>query len=255
MNLILKTLRDIKNIGFLYTTSKILKYPFNYLNNNKKLHKIFKSESIELRFNEIFKTNYWSSKESVSGSGSTLWYTENLRNKLPDIFDRYSIKTIFDAPCGDLNWMNLLLLKININYIGGDIVKDLIDLNKSKYEKSNINFIHIDLTKQEFPKADLMLCRDCLFHLSYQDTKALLNNFINSGIPYLLTTTHKNYNHFHNKNVKTGDFRLIDLFSAPYQFDPNPLERIDDWIDPYPQREMCLWTRDQIVTALNAWSV
>jgi hypothetical protein len=98
-----------------------------------------------------------------------------------------------------------------------------------------------------------MILRDCLFHLSYEDTKLVLKNFINSGIPFLLTTTHKNISGFQNKNITTGSFREIDLFSIPYSFDSKPITRIDDWIYPDPEREMCLWSRDQIITSLNVW--
>jgi NH3-dependent NAD+ synthetase len=49
------------------------------------------------------------------------------------------------------------------------------------------------------------------------------------------------------------DFREIDLFSTPYSFDPEPIERIDDWMYPEPEREMCLWSRDQIIASINSW--
>ena len=34
----------------------------------------------------------------------------------------------------------------------------------------------------EFPKVDLMFCRDCLFHLSFSDIRKVLINFVNSDI-------------------------------------------------------------------------
>lgn len=229
-------------------------YPFRFYSHNRKENKIFEYESIEDRFTQIYQSNFWGAKESVSGTGSTLLYTENLRNKLPYLFKKHSIKSIFDAPCGDFNWMKLLLSKININYIGGDIVKDLISSLNSKYKNDNTNFIHIDLIVGKFPSADLMICRDCLFHLSFENTKSVLNNFINSGILYLLTTTHKNTIGFQNQNILTGSFREIDLFSIPYSFDQHPIDRIDDWMYPEPEREMCLWSRDQIIAARNTWT-
>jgi hypothetical protein len=243
----------LKRHGILNTSKKILEYQFSVFYRKIKEKEIFKHDSIEGRFTAIYRSNYWGSKESVSGSGSTLLYTENLRNKLPYLLQKYSIKSVFDAPCGDFNWMHLLLEKINVIYIGGDIVKDLINSHNLNYKNNNTNFIHIDLTQDKFPHADLMICRDCLFHLSYQDTKLVLNNFINSGITYLLTTTHKNIIGFQNKDISTGLFRTIDLFSTPYLFESNPFVRIDDWMYPEPERELCLWHRDQIITTLNSW--
>jgi len=109
------------------------------------------------------------------------------------------------------------------------------------------------LIKDEFPNAHLMICRDCLFHLSYEDTRLVLKNFINSGIQYLLTTTHKNISGFQNRNISTGSFRKIDLFSTPYSFDSSPIARIDDWKYPEPEREMCLWSSEQINNSLRNW--
>ena len=171
------------------------------------------------------------------------------------MLQKYSIRSIFDAPCGDLNWMKLLIPKINIKYIGGDIVKDLINSHNLAYKDVNTSFVHIDLIKDKFPYSDLMICRDCLFHLSYKDTRLVLKNFIASTTPYILTTTYKNYGSFSNKDILTGEFRMIDLFSRPYSFDPNPIERIDDWIHPEHEREMCLWSREQIITALDMWKI
>lgn len=96
-----------------------------------------------------------------------------------------------------------------------------------------------------------MLCRDCLFHLSFEDTKSVFENYLESNIKFLLTTTHINNSGFLNKDIQTGDFRLIDLFSAPYNFPANPLAVIDDWIPPEPERQMCLWSREQVSLALS----
>ena len=207
---------------------------------------------IESTFTEIYKRNLWGSNESVSGPGSTLDYTTNLRSRLPELLEEFSIKSVFDAPCGDLNWMKYLLDDIDINYIGGDIVLPLIQSHRLKYKRANVDFIHIDLTKEKFPKSELMICRDCLFHLSFHDTLSVLQNFVDSNIKYLLTTTHKKSNRFENIDITTGGVRLIDLFSAPYHFPQEVLFRIEDWKAPYQEREMCLWSRDQVIGALEA---
>ena len=140
-----------------------------------------------------------------------------------------------------------------ITYIGGDIVQLLIEAHSKHYQNATTRFIHIDLTKQDFPAADLMLCRDCLFHLSYADTKAVLQHFVASDIAYLLTTTHSNRSGFANHDIRTGSFRLIDLFAAPYHFPKDVLYRIEDWLAPDPKREMCLWSREQVIAVLANW--
>ena len=58
---------------------------------------------------------------------------------------------------------------------------------------------------------------------------------------------------FINRDILTGDFRRIDLFSKPYNFPTNPLYVIEDWIFPDPERQMCLWDREQVILALRTF--
>lgn len=203
----------------------------------------------EERFTRIYTDRAWSSKESISGTGSEYRYTENLRTHLPVVFETYSIARLLDAPCGDFNWMKYVVHHTNIDYIGGDIVRDLIEDNRARYPFERTHFVHLDITKDPLPDSDMMMVRDCLFHLSYADICALMTNFCDSGIPYLFTTTHKPAG-FENRDILTGDFRFIDLFAAPFDFPSAPLFRVDDFIEGHAPREMCLFTREQVAFAL-----
>jgi hypothetical protein len=49
--------------------------------------------------------------------------------------------------------MQLLLPKLNVSYVGGDIVKTLIELNNTKYRTDDIAFVQIDLIKDNLPKS------------------------------------------------------------------------------------------------------
>jgi hypothetical protein len=182
---------------------------------------LFKIKSIEERFNKIYSTNYWLDGESRSGTGSNLKSTENIRIHLPKIIKKFNIKSLFDAPCGDFNWMSQVLKNVDVNYIGSDLVEDLIVSNR-KNEKNNIKFIKLDIRIDKLPVSDLMICRDCLFHFSYEDIFKFLNNFLISDIKYILLTSHLNKeDKFKNRNIITGDFRKIDLFSKPFNFEKN----------------------------------
>jgi hypothetical protein len=221
-----------------------------YAVNLKRTATILEARSIEDRFTKIYSENYWGDKESASGAGSTLKYTKGIREQLPRLFDQFAIKSVFDAPCGDFNWMPAVLAQRDIQYIGADIVKPLIDDLNTKHKDARTEFRHLDLTTQAFPLADLWICRDCLFHLSVADTLSVLRRFVESNIPYLLTTTHKG-GEFQNVDIQTGDFRFIDLFAKPYCFPAEVLFRTDDYQAPEHPREMCLWSRAQIICALE----
>jgi hypothetical protein len=240
--------------GLFFTFIEIVLYPLRRI---KKLYfdkNILSLTSREDKFTWIYYKNYWGSTESKSGGGSTLLYTTNLRKEIPILINIYSVKSVFDAPCGDFNWMKSVLSTLNIIYIGGDIVAPLIKNLNEKYKSPNINFIHFDIINNIPPKTDMLICRDCLFHFSFVDSRLFLLNFIKSETKFLLTTTHLNKDlSFSNKDINTGDFRLIDLYIEPYNFSVYPLYVIDDWIFPHPPRQMCLWSRDQIIKALQTF--
>jgi len=229
---------------------KIIRYPRYIIKDAIFRANILSRRSIEDRFTAIYQTNYWGCKESVSGRGSNLEYTRNLRNKLPQVFAALSINTVFDAPCGDFGWMRHVVEETDIDYIGGDIVLPLVNSLNTQFRSPNVLFMHIDLTQGTFPRADMMICRDCLYHLSYSDTRKVLENFIASEIPYLLTTTQARASGSENKDIRTGDYRLIDLFAAPYGFPKDVALRIEDWM-PEHEREMCLWSREQVIEACS----
>ena len=245
--ILVKFKNSLRSVGLLETAKKIYNYSIAYPARNKFKKEALALRKVEDRFTWIYKNNYWGNQERLSGVGSTLKATENLRSELPQLIAKFHISSILDAPCGDFNWMKLLLDEVDVTYIGADIVQGLIGSLNEKYKSSNINFIKINLIEDKFPDADLMICRDCLFHLSYEDIYRVLANFSSSNISYLLTTTHINHGSFENTDIETGDFRLIDLFSHPFDFPSTPLARISDWIMPDPEREMCLFSREQIL--------
>ena len=239
-----------QSYGLLAALQKTVTLPLRRLRNYRVRKTIKKYKTAEERFTRIYKHNLWGSENSASGTGSTLEHTKALREALPKLFKSYDIQTIFDAPCGDFHWMKDVLSNSDFKYIGADIVRPMIEHLKKSETTDNVQFHHLDITKAHYPKADLMICRDCLFHLSFKDTLGVLQRFINSEIQFLLTTTHTPETVSRNTDIETGDFRHINLLEQPYCFPKNYLLEIDDWLPPEGRRYMYLWDRDQIKIAL-----
>ena len=196
-------------------------------NNNKK--KIFNKNTYNERFELIYKTNFWSSNESISGLGSEIKNTINIQNEIIKIINKYNIKTILDAPCGDFNWIKNIL-NDDLNYLGGDIVKDLIEKNLSEYKKDNINFKQLDIISDDLPDADLLICRDCLIHLSFKSINLFFKNIKKSNIKLLLLTSYKLKDpnkKIINIDIPDGEFREIDLVEPPFNL-PSPIHKILD---------------------------
>lgn len=213
------------------------------------LRHIREGRSLEERFTIIYERNAWGSSESVSGSGSSLHMTQNLRDLLPVLIEKFRIKSIFDAPCGDFNWMKLVNLQ-DISYIGGDIVQPLILDLQTKFGNDKREFRHFDITKQVFPKVDLVLVRDCLFHLSYDDIVLCLENFLDSESSLLLTTSYVSARGFRNCDIQSSDFRYMNLFEFPFNFKNDYLfEILEPSEGTLPGRGLFLWNNAQVQQA------
>jgi hypothetical protein len=195
-------------------------------------------------FSEIHRRNIWGYQETVSGAGSTLQYTEGLRQSLPGLLADLGVRTMLDLPCGDLHWISRIELPIE-RYIGCDIVPDLIELNRGKYGREDREFRTVDLCNDPLPDADLLLCRDCLIHLSEEMNLLALANILRSNIKYLLTTT---YPDGKNRSIRNGDWFTLNLTAPPYNFPP-PLRTLDDWVPPYTERQIGLWDVATLRTA------
>ena len=215
-----------------------------------KRHVLRPEIDIESRFTWIYENNFWGNSESRSGNGSSLIYTESVRSKLPTVIEKYEIRSLLDGPCGDFNWMKEVVEKTGVNYHGVDIVAPIIQGLRAKSQSQTVKFSCLNLVEDSLPKSDLFFCRDLLFHLSFDDALSVLGKFLESGTPYLMTTSHVLGAKSVNSDIITGDFRLLDLTKAPFELPSESLETITDFLPPDPERVMKLWTRGAVSKAL-----
>ncbi|UPK39466.1 hypothetical protein IVB18_20920 [Bradyrhizobium sp. 186] len=187
-------------------------------------------------FGEIYRRNIWGYQETASGGGSTLHNTQRVRASLPDLVGDLKIRTLLDLPCGDFHWLSKIELPV-AHYIGGDIVPELVECAAKQFGRPDRTFRRIDLCKDPLPEADLLLCRDCLVHLSEDMIFQAIENILRSDIRYLLTTT---YPDGRNRAIRAGDFFTIDLCAPPYNFPP-PITVLDDGVPPFDRRQLALW--------------
>lgn len=199
-------------------------------------------------FDAIHQDNYWESGESLSGGGSTRERTAAYAAQLEALIAARHWHSLFDAPCGDLNWMAGVVARTGIGYIGGDVSIHAIEAARRHAPQLDLRVF--DICSDRFPVADVWHCRDCLFHLSFDHARAALRNFARSAIPYALITTNT-ARWLTNLDIRTGGWRLLDLERPPFNL-PRPLERL---LKDYPEalefpRYVGLWRREQIAAAL-----
>lgn len=219
---------------------------------DEKYFQKLKESGVELNMEEVFKKihqeNHWGDGESVSGQGSNSEQTATISVEVPKLLAELGIETLLDAPCGDFGWISKIDLPVK-NYIGADIVPEVIAKHNeqnaplaNKIKQTHYQFLVLDITKDTLPQADIMLCRDCLVHLSFADIDRFLENLKKSNIKYLLTTSFPDRTE--NQDIATGDWRTLNLEIAPFYF-PKPLRVINENCTEgngnYKDKSLILW--------------
>jgi hypothetical protein len=162
--------------------------------------------------------------ESISGPGSTLHQTQELRERLPLVLAHLDVRTLLDAPCGDFNWMQHVKLGLDM-YTGVDILPEMIAEHRWRHHRADRRFIRENLIDGALPLADAVLCRDLLPHLSYAEIWSALRNFRRTGATYLITTTFARPRP--NRDTTGGGWRTLNLTLPPFDFPP-PLLFVDE---------------------------
>jgi SAM-dependent methyltransferase len=192
-------------------------------------------------FRGAYLSNAWGDPESASGHGSSLQRTAAFRDQIPALLHALGAHSLLDAGCGDFNWMKALALPVS-SYVGVDIVPELIAHDRRWYHGEERVFLHLDITEDDLPPADVVLCRDCLVHFSLTDALAALNNFKRSGSRYLLATTFIQVEI--NEDISTGGWRPLNLERPPFCF-PSPRHMIDEKClhtgGIYADKRLALW--------------
>lgn len=195
-------------------------------------------------FTDIYRTNRWGSDETRSGPGSEVQRMKRVITQLGELVRDLEVRSVLDAPCGDFNWMQHVDLH-GADYLGGDVVAELIEANRVSYGGPRRDFQLLDFTAQPVPCVDLILCRDALVHFSYQHVVEALTRFRESGSRYLLATTFSRTRA--NTDIVTGWWRPINLSRPPFEL-PQPLRVIGEeaFNDLYDDKALALWDLRQI---------
>ncbi len=177
---------------------------------------------------ESFRANYqtggWvhgEEQESRSGIGSSAAVTAGLLERIVAAMKHLAAESLVDVGCGDWNWMKRGTL--DFAYTGVDLVPEVIQENQ-RHARRGVSFAVCNAIAGPIPSADVALCREVLFHLSFADARAVVRN-IKAAARYLLATTDLDL--WCNSDIQTGDFRRINLLRRPFGF-PAPLGLVPD---------------------------
>ncbi len=195
-------------------------------------------------FSYIYDSKHWDDGESLSGPGSSITSTSTIRSLLPAMLRSVGACSLLDAGCGDFNWMKELVEELGLElYFGVDIVQSVIEENQEKYGSDKIVFMNLDIAEDPLLKVDVIMCRDVLAHLSYEDIHRVLHNFRESGATYLLASS---FSAIRDNNLEmiSGNFRSVNLQRPPFNF-PEPLISVFEFSSEEKMvrygKRICLW--------------
>jgi hypothetical protein len=194
---------------------------------------------MNLELQKLFQSFYTPSQTQTEYD--SISDTANLRQRIIELFKKYSIASIFDAGSNDCIWMSELLRNIEIKYQGGDISADMVVYVNTAFPERLVQ-VH-DATTDAFPTVDLLFVRDVAIHLNNVDKRRLWNNWLDSNIPWILIT--------HNKETLSNqDFGYTNEFpfaSCNWQLEPwyfpEPVDQA--WEYGVGGRCMALWNQNQ----------
>lgn len=202
----------------------------------------------EASFAAIYEQGVWAHGEAdvpLSGHGSSVAATTVLRDELGRMLESIGTRTLLDLGCGDFTWMQHA--DLHCKYIGLDIVPSVIERNRAKYGSESREFLVGDFVNQVPPRADTVICREVLFHLSFADALSGLRNALAMGCSHFILTSDSGTGF--NADIVSGDFRRLNLQKRPFNFPP-PSAKIDDSAVS-AGRCMGLWQADAVRQAVT----
>ncbi|MFD1062271.1 class I SAM-dependent methyltransferase [Winogradskyella litorisediminis] len=175
---------------------------------------------------QIYKQQLWGTDGSdfYSGEGSheeqiTKPYIETVLNFLKSHDKKL---TVCDLGCGDFN-IGCHLVNYSKHYFAIDIVDELIERNKQLFKAENLEFHCLDISKDDLPKADCIILRQVLQHLSNTEIQNILIKL--SNFKYIILTEHIPIGNFipNKDKIASQGIRLkqhsgVDILAEPFNF-------------------------------------
>ena len=123
--------------------------------------------SVKEVFTRVYRDSEWhgAAGEFDSGYGSQNDMAAPYCAAVRDFMKARKIASVADLGCGDFR-VGAGLQMAGVEYVGVDIVDDLIAQNQERHGGAAVSFRCLDIIADELPDADLCLVRQVLQHLS-----------------------------------------------------------------------------------------
>ena len=175
---------------------------------------------------QIYEQHFWGGNDSdfYSGEGShdskiIKPYIDAVTGFLKSHKGQLSV---CDLGCGDFN-IGKALVPFTKAYVAIDIVEGLIERNQRLFKADHLAFKCLYIAKDDLPKADCVIIRQVLQHLSNQEIQQILEKL--TAYKYLILTEHipvgeftPNIDIIANSRNRLKHNSGVDVLAAPSSF-------------------------------------
>lgn len=185
-------------------------------------------------FQDIYKRNLWGSDDGsrfYSGIGSRGDAVAIYVHEMTKLLRQHASElqrplTVVDLGCGDFQVGRSLLAQLpDMEYVGCDIVPELIAHNQQAFGSDKVSFRQLDLVSDPLPDGDVCLVRQVLQHLSNAEIATFLKRadhqwlYMTEGQPVVRTgmiNPDKQTGYDVRFDWKTGRGRGVELDRPPF---------------------------------------
>ncbi|WP_299098845.1 class I SAM-dependent methyltransferase [uncultured Winogradskyella sp.] len=187
---------------------------------------------------QVYDLHLWGGKDfdfySGSGSHDAEIVTPYIECVSSFLQAHNNALTVCDLGCGDFN-IGKQLIRYTKKYIGIDIVDNLIERNKKLFKAENLEFYCLDIVEDELPKADCIVLRQVLQHLSNAEILKIVKKLSNYN--YVILTEHLPIGNFEpNKDIISGQgIRIkkqsgVDVLVEPFNLKVREMKILNEII-------------------------
>lgn len=190
----------------------------------KRLRREFAALSMCATFSKIYREKLWggSQDEFSSGSGSSGKVAKVYVDYVSRFIRDQGIESVVDLGCGDFR-IGRAISRGALQYIGVDVVPELIAHHVANYSTDTVAFQCLDITEDDLPAGDLCLVRQVLQHLSNAEIAMVLRKLesyrfvlITEHFPRMSVAFSANKDKPHGPDTRLVDHSAVVLTAPPF---------------------------------------
>ena len=140
--------------------------------------KYYSSLSVRDAFADVYRNKAWGEAEGeefCSGFGSDDDFGKPYAEWVTRFAAQRNIRKIVDLGCGDFRVGRRICAAYQGEYIGVDVVPDVVEYNQYRFGSKTVAFHCANIIEDELPAGDICLIRQVFQHLSNPQIKVVLD--------------------------------------------------------------------------------